>query len=107
MRLDNTTAPVGSRATTCERLRCRSTPTYTMTGPPSCRLPEADATSRPKHGSGGPLLHGIKRLIDAAGRRLPEVCRLDLYALRRGGTCRCGWSASVSPTTPLRVLTIM
>jgi len=42
-----------------------------------------------------------------------------LYALRRGGTCRCGaaitgghwigggWSASVSPTTPLRVLTIM
>ena len=45
----------------------------------------------------------------AAGRRLPEVCQLDLYALRRGGTCRCGtaitgghwigggWSASVSP----------
>src|SRR5215217_8922545 len=47
IRLDSTTSPAGSRTTTCERLRCRSTPTYTMTGPPSCRLPEADATSRP------------------------------------------------------------
>src|SRR5215218_9104389 len=37
-----------------------------MTGPPSCRLPEADATSRPKHGSGGPLLHGIKWQVSSA-----------------------------------------
>src|SRR4030095_5180511 len=63
MRLDSTTSPAGSRATMCERLRCRSTPTYTMTGPPSCRLAKAAATPRPKHGSGGPLLHGI-RLVD-------------------------------------------
>jgi hypothetical protein len=30
----------------------------------------------------------------AAGRHLPEVCQLDLYALRRAGTCRCDSEAS-------------
>jgi hypothetical protein len=58
-----------------------------------------------------------------AGRRLPEVCQLDLYALRRGGTCRwgaatmgdqprpaTGMAAGGAPAEPhhsLRVLTIM
>src|SRR6266508_85452 len=32
-----------------------------MTGPPSCRSCRVDATaSRSEHGSGGPLLHGIR-----------------------------------------------
>src|SRR6266508_5951273 len=44
-----------------------------MTGPPSCRSCRVDATaSRSEHGSGGPLLHGIR---GHSGR-----CRLSVAA---------------------------
>jgi hypothetical protein len=70
LRRDSRSSPAWSRAATCDLLRWRSTPMYTMTGPPSCRSCRADVTtSRSEHGSGGPLLHGIREVEAGRGRR--------------------------------------
>jgi hypothetical protein len=54
-----------------------------MTGPPSCRSCRADATtSRSEHGSGGPLLHGIRGPVQFE-RRLSSPVRPAFVAADR------------------------
>ena len=89
-RRESSCSPCSSTTATCERLRCRSIPTYTMRGPPS--VPEHNA--RPGHNApgtgslGGPLIHGIKSAcwIAACRGRVP-VGAGDDESKRRLGAC--------------------
>src|SRR5947207_587416 len=59
-RRESSCSPCSSSAQSCEDLRCRSIPTYTITGPPSVegRLGRGISPPRPER-LGGPLLHDI------------------------------------------------
>src|SRR5437763_6985033 len=77
-RRESSFSPCSSSAQSCEDLRCRSIPTYTITGPPSVegRLGRGISPPRPER-LGGPLLHDIS----PRSGTVPQLCALEQPAV--------------------------